>query len=100
MYYWSSSVIVLACLLGCLSCWFACVALPILFVASRRRHTRCALVTGVQTGALPIFVGPVVLAMHDVVTDLHVLDDLGVPERSDAEEIGRESRRERVCQYV
>src|SRR3546814_3839701 len=26
-----------------------------IFVASRRRHTRCALVTGVQTCALPIF---------------------------------------------
>src|SRR3546814_8525430 len=25
------------------------------FFSSRRRHTRCALVTGVQTGALPIF---------------------------------------------
>src|SRR3546814_12251367 len=25
------------------------------FVSSRRRHTRCALVTGVQTGALPIY---------------------------------------------
>src|SRR3546814_6797786 len=25
------------------------------FVASRRRHTRCALVTGVQTCALPIY---------------------------------------------
>src|SRR3546814_3139805 len=25
------------------------------FVSSRRRHTRCALVTGVQTCALPIF---------------------------------------------
>src|SRR3546814_7649280 len=29
------------------SCWF--------FFSSRRRHTRCALVTGVQTCALPIF---------------------------------------------
>src|SRR3546814_10402013 len=29
----------------------------IFFFASRRRHTRCALVTGVQTCALPIF-GP------------------------------------------
>src|SRR3546814_3228287 len=28
--------------------------LYVLFVARRRRHTRCALVTGVQTGALPI----------------------------------------------
>src|SRR3546814_5573917 len=27
------------------------------FFASRRRHTRCALVTGVQTCALPIFTG-------------------------------------------
>src|SRR3546814_6971930 len=27
------------------------------FFASRRRHTRCALVTGVQTCALPIFKG-------------------------------------------
>src|SRR3546814_10439456 len=25
------------------------------FCSSRRRHTRCALVTGVQTGALPIW---------------------------------------------
>src|SRR3546814_17373655 len=30
---------------------FVCV---MLFVSSRRRHTRCALVTGVQTCALPI----------------------------------------------
>src|SRR3546814_8862583 len=27
------------------------------FFSSRRRHTRCALVTGVQTCALPIFLG-------------------------------------------
>src|SRR3546814_8915737 len=31
-------------------------ALSFFFFASRRRHTRCALVTGVQTCALPIFV--------------------------------------------
>src|SRR3546814_2054441 len=31
------------------------VFLCLLFFASRRRHTRCALVTGVQTCALPIF---------------------------------------------
>src|SRR3546814_10501426 len=30
--------------------WFICF-----FFSSRRRHTRCALVTGVQTCALPIF---------------------------------------------
>src|SRR3546814_10169206 len=28
------------------------------FFASRRRHTRCALVTGVQTCALPIWIRP------------------------------------------
>src|SRR3546814_6446221 len=30
-----------------------------LLFSSRRRHTRCALVTGVQTCALPIFLGKV-----------------------------------------
>src|SRR3546814_4000070 len=37
------------------------------FFSSRRRHTRCALVTGVQTCALPILLGaivtPVVMAL-------------------------------------
>src|SRR3546814_6513102 len=32
-------------------CLFVCF-----FFSSRRRHTRCALVTGVQTCALPIFI--------------------------------------------
>src|SRR3546814_10753267 len=32
----------------------ACVFLCFFFFSSRRRHTRCALVTGVQTCALPI----------------------------------------------
>src|SRR3546814_8510634 len=31
------------------------------FFSSRRRHTRCALVTGVQTGALPILAAAVTL---------------------------------------
>src|SRR3546814_8229601 len=30
------------------------------FFSSRRRHTRCALVTGVQTCALPIWIAPLV----------------------------------------
>src|SRR3546814_1646597 len=34
------------------------------FFASRRRHTRCALVTGVQTCALPIFEQDVALDAH------------------------------------
>src|SRR3546814_3374664 len=32
-------------------------SLVLFFFSSRRRHTRCALVTGVQTCALPIFAG-------------------------------------------
>src|SRR3546814_16447743 len=34
---------------------FCLYALSFFFFSSRRRHTRCALVTGVQTCALPIF---------------------------------------------
>src|SRR3546814_12450943 len=34
-----------------------CVVLCLFFFSSRRRHTRCALVTGVQTCALPISPG-------------------------------------------
>src|SRR3546814_6785173 len=33
----------------------------VLFFSSRRRHTRCALVTGVQTCALPISMTPVLV---------------------------------------
>src|SRR3546814_11697519 len=32
-----------------------CVCVLVFFFSSRRRHTRCALVTGVQTCALPIW---------------------------------------------
>src|SRR3546814_10769092 len=37
----------------CCSCSVVCVSI-LFFFSSRRRHTRCALVTGVQTCALPI----------------------------------------------
>src|SRR3546814_5816991 len=86
------------------------------FFSSRRRHTRCALVTGVQTCALPIFVGG---AGVDHALDMagaelfrllrHLLAErVGHPRRDvatgpgqDADgEIGRASCRERVCQYV
>src|SRR3546814_10597732 len=35
-------------------CMFSCFFTFLFFFSSRRRHTRCALVTGVQTCALPI----------------------------------------------
>src|SRR3546814_1113437 len=34
-----------------------CIFVSLFFFSSRRRHTRCALVTGVQTCALPIYRG-------------------------------------------
>src|SRR3546814_15610452 len=44
---------------------FVCSVFLLFFFSSRRRHTRCALVTGVQTCALPIFMclAPVVFAL-------------------------------------
>src|SRR3546814_3669423 len=47
------------------------------FFSSRRRHTRCALVTGVKTCALPIFVEAVVEERrrgHDPAAEQRLLD--------------------------
>src|SRR3546814_3859939 len=41
--------------LMCLKCIFFSLCLFFFFFSSIRRHTRCALVTGVQTCALPIY---------------------------------------------
>src|SRR3546814_2247694 len=87
--------------------------------SSRRRHTRCALVTGVQTCALPICsVVAASLVPEDrkasavalMFTGLTLANVLGVPLgtalgqfagwRMPFWEIGRESCRARVCQYV
>src|SRR3546814_985216 len=94
------------------------------FFSSRRRHTRCALVTGVQTCALPIYVGPKGYpGMPEVgnmgipmkllakgVTDMVRISDgrmsgtgfgtVVLHVSPEAAEIGRASCRERVCQYV
>src|SRR3546814_7914713 len=95
---------------------FSVSSLVIFFFSSRRRHTRCALVTGVQTCALPISRR---LAADDLETEIGFQergDELGEMARAvavfktnalekkamerDQEEIGRASCRERVCQYV
>src|SRR3546814_8854554 len=47
-------VFVLSCCFCCVFFLYSLVCLCFFF-SSRRRHTRCALVTGVQTCALPIF---------------------------------------------
>src|SRR3546814_4535152 len=96
------------------------------FFSSRRRHTRCALVTGVQTCALPIspslmdpeWAGEIVAAARRLWAPAPDLEVTLEANPTDAEaarfaafaaagvnrlslgEIGRASCRERVCQYV
>src|SRR3546814_10907121 len=106
-----------------------CITLTIMivcFFSSRRRHTRCALVTGVQTCALPILV-PMGLCYpgkaaggdapprpecaprwHERIVELLPRGRLTLLVGSYAQqhylpkdaEIGRASCRERVCQSV
>src|SRR3546814_3571757 len=84
------------------------------FFSSRRRHTRCALVTGVQTCALPISSSGHQPALAEAVCSstqrslsrefIKTLQEKGVGlvggEGVETQEIGRASCRERVCQYV
>src|SRR3546814_1753927 len=96
------------------------------FFSSRRRHTRCALVTGVQTCALPIC-GEAVAGPLDRTGAMNKLEEIcaakceevkarkarlsladlasraseqTAPRGFEAAQIGRASCRERVCQYV
>src|SRR3546814_8556139 len=90
-------------------------------LSSRRRHTRCALVTGVQTCALPILRQTLDDAeargdddprSHRVrITNppraqrirrhvASIVDDALDRAMDDLEQLGRGSCRERVCQYV
>src|SRR3546814_4183904 len=99
------------------------------FFSSRRRHTRCALVTGVQTCALPIclkgqseediaaaFFIPVnvvkqrlrLAAVAQSLLDVYAEDGMTLEQLmaftvsvdEARQEIGRASCRDRVCQYV
>src|SRR3546814_4445691 len=92
-----------------------CAEFCFFFFSSRRRHTRCALVTGVQTCALPISGtrGALVRAQAQtplgaplgdavplgIVAALGLLNTAYLPQVL-AYQIGRASCRERVCQYV
>src|SRR3546814_10919065 len=89
----------------------------VFFFSSRRRHTRCALVTGVQTCALPIsellaacaryaarrprttitFEYTMLKGVND--RPEHARQLVKLMRRLPAKEIGRASCRERVCQY-
>src|SRR3546814_18913390 len=106
----------------------------VFFCSSRRRHTRCALVTGVQTCALPIYVADWRRVIDtNIMGTVYLLQQILRPMvarnagkvlvtgsiagfmpgsfqavyngtkafiASFADEIGRASCRERVCQYV
>src|SRR3546814_2812445 len=82
------------------------------FLSSRRRHARCALVTGVQTCALPISKTALSLVSSKIVRAANIkpltycktLSECGGGDirtmRLPRKQIGRASCRERVCQYV
>src|SRR3546814_7225260 len=83
----------------------------IFFFSSRRRHTICALVTGVQTCALPIWrsnqapdASPVAAsagAAHGAPSGVSLsAKAISASLPCASREIGRASCRERVCQYV
>src|SRR3546814_10048404 len=49
------NIYLIVCILtSCRDSFVLCIMIVLFFFSSRRRHTRCALVTGVQTCALPI----------------------------------------------
>src|SRR3546814_5462446 len=91
-------------------CFVVCTFLLYLYVllfffSSRRRHTRCALVTGVQTCALPIYPCDVMLlgALKlelDKAGEVVGARNAVMTVHADGTQIGRASCRERVCQYV
>src|SRR3546814_1862447 len=89
------------------SYYLACTRPCTILFSSRRRHTRCALVTGVQTCALPICiliqraVGEFALPDQDAKRDAgDRRQAVAVQNAIQRGQIGRASCRERVCQYV
>src|SRR3546814_1913040 len=89
--------------------FYPCVITAFFFFSSRRRHTRCALVTGVQTCALPICSSAQTARTADGITTITRAAAAGEQSLDNPKwlefllidnQIGRASRRERVCQYV
>src|SRR3546814_5814424 len=92
------------CSSDCIS--YVCISLFfVFFFSSRRRHTICALVTGVQTCALPISKVPATdmksfIALLKSQPNHYTYGSAGAGSEANMMEIGRASCRERVCQYV
>src|SRR3546814_6098186 len=84
----------------------SCVFCVVFFFSSRRRHTRCALVTGVQTCALPIWrAGASAVRLSSgaelaLALEAEAMADEATLGGAVVDQIGRASCRERVCQYV
>src|SRR3546814_18613305 len=76
----------------CISSFDSCAFMfVVFFFSSRRRHTRCALVTGVQTCALPIF-RDAGLAVPNLTTGSRTAD----PEHAKVWEFGVKAQFDRV----
>src|SRR3546814_10845605 len=99
----------MSCSLLFVSVWLLLSLFVLFFFSSRRRHTICAVVTGVQTCALPIFSFSFRFAVVEVATGdasgsaAGVFCTIGLAAfflLAACVEIGRASCRERVCQYV
>src|SRR3546814_2524141 len=99
VYVYASYIVVYLFL--CCIILFMCIFF-VFFFSSRRRHTRCALVTGVQTCALPICVQSSVPSegTRPCLQNLRRSKKPPEPRCRPSGEIGRASCRERVCQYV
>src|SRR3546814_11174454 len=62
------------------------------FFSSRRRHTRCALVTGVQTCALPIFDARISIDRMEIIFAIEDLISDGIMSMEEGDEIMKEAR--------
>src|SRR3546814_7756379 len=69
-------------------------AISIFFFSSRRRHTRCALVTGVQTCALPISM--LIKSADDQGVELQALEQRAAGNGPDAARAAKELRNRRA----
>src|SRR3546814_3821964 len=76
------------------------LVVSLFFFSSRRRHTRCALVTGVQTCALPIsaaFIGRGRSERYEYQGDYRVLDQLRIVAGAEHEDRSEERRVGKEC---
>src|SRR3546814_1424650 len=78
-----ASVVCMCCTVGDCPCY-------LFFFSSRRRHTRCALVTGVQTCALPIFNVPIRTVLLTALSKYDGTRTRHLTARSEERRVGKE----------